>query len=1501
MTDNQQKYPWLKIVQFHKDFVKLEQDTFFKIRLGYNGKPESSKAVEFGNYFPDSIDGAWNVPLGVYKDEVLVNHIKKGSITEGYIGGPCWIGKEKDSDSGKWVSYCSPLLYQHVRVEYDKDHQIIAFIPDEGRWEIPPVIYNQIEKKEFLLDIPLEELSFRILENAHLLREKNNRSLSENIVTETIARVPPLQDLFRTSNTAPEIIIKPWIFFIPPSMNNSYVRHLLPDYDTLEKRLIENPSDIGGLKILESPLQFDNSNESEKNIYPLIPLNSSQETAVSGILDQKPVTVISGPPGCGKSQVVVSLLLNAWAEGKSVLFVSNTQAAVDVVYDRLKEYECEYPIAVRAGKKERNTIDASLEKLKYLTTRKKTDPKKVATIHQEIAELSQKKKEYQHFLDEKIPQRITQAKQTASRSFLDFIAVSKEIASNTEQYQKQLRVLGYPGQTIQRFEEEVFLPLEKWWDAIDTCRNQIKNDERERDEYSRKISTLERERDRILNDLGYSSQGTSYSWLITGPSPVQFEQWLIKYRSLLSEDIEQYYSSNLSETHKKWNSESDARLWVSLSGELIHRVDNLVNTNKEKYSYYTDLKNRHVTLKGELNRAGLPLEVPFDKSRLVQWKQEYAHYLSIPDGILSFLKKRGADSSLRQIEREFQSYYSPEVWAEFSKEQKAGRKRLSSLIDLTLRWIDYLEEWQKFGADRIHIERECKEIEEIRKNLHLQKFIFNYRDDLSFIEIAHQIKGLEGTAREAADTWCLFAKKERLLTELRTLALHMDMLLLNSPIMKIWGEREGFEFAHILSEIKTQPTFDLIAKSWVFCSADRYLSFIEQWKTCQNVQRSIEEYKANYEKVPTVKLRISDWWAQKPQNCVIEKIDQSTLPHEGDVLQTHLLTCEQLNTQWLENKDTVLKELERQKKDHFNRAIQNLTVSYNTIPPAMRDTGITEMFRPILNQSTDDNRWINDDDEEIFNQFNPERIQAKITQINYRLARLSFSLAQEQYLKRIGEGTYILEDVDALRKHFRYNYKSARGFPREKYVNALKAVPIWVTNAHQPQSFPLEPEVFDILVIDEASQCTLTNILPLLYRAKSLTVIGDPNQLAAIFKDVSKGKELTLALKHGISENLDLLGHIDNTVFELGLKFLPGGRKNMINLVEHYRSHPLIIGFSNIYIYQMHLSLKKEAVRSKNHLNISGIFGVNIIGECTRGNNGKSWVNFKEAKLVCDIIRDLINSEEFMTKSIGVVTPFSSHKDKIIELLQEYGVPDVLVGTVDTFQGNERDIMLFSPVISKGMTPATACWSDNKNRINVALTRARDLLVVVGDFDQCRRMDTILGKLIDYIEVISSLRQTSMAELELFSLMIMEGNELKINMNNQPRIHQRIGRIEVDFVLHNPEKGVNLVIEVDGKQHYYVEVNGTKYSVKYEGFNRFIEIGNKRHSFHLVGKQEFVDVDGKTYPVIQTTESIQDDKGRDALLKSEGYKVHRIQARDIFEKPAVVIDDIKRKLEISES
>jgi very-short-patch-repair endonuclease len=837
----------------------------------------------------------------------------------------------------------------------------------------------------------------------------------------------------------------------------------------------------------------------------------------------------------------------------------------------------------------------------------------------------------------------------------------------------------------------------------------------------------------------------------------------------------------------------------------------------------------------------------------------------------------------------------------FSRDPVAGRKTLDALVDTTLRWMDVSEEWEN-STDRRQIENECQQIAEIKKNLHLQNFIFNYRDDLSFMEIASQIRELEPAAHKAAEIWCLQTKKEEFLRMLRTLILQFDRFIISSPIVKAWSGQQGAELAEIFRYIKEQPTFELIARSWNYCSADRFTRLLEYWERCRELQMSIEGYSHLCGEIPLPQKRIAGWWAQRPVICVIENGDSTSLPTQETVLYRHLVECEDLKNRWKEHCRTELNDLEKTRKDSFDRAIQDMKISYDNIPDSLRDKVLDALFESILNQTMDAPVWLANDDNRLFNRFDPERIRANLNHVNSQLAELSFKLAKECYLKRIAEGSYILEAVDHLRRHLtRSSTFSARGFPRDEYLKALKAIPVWVTNAHQAQSFPMEPDLFDILVIDEASQCTLTNVLPLIYRAKSLAVIGDPNQLPAIFKDTSSVKENTLAAKYGISGSLELFGHRNNTMFQLGLRFLPGGRKNMVNLVEHYRSHPLIIGFSNLYIYQMHLSLKKKAIQRDQPCQIIGMFGLDVSGECFRGCNGQSWMNPKEAQAICDVIKSIRSDDAFFGKSIGIVTQFRGQKEKIEEILSMQGLfsREILVGTVDTFQGNEKDIMFFSPVLSKGIGEPAARWSDDKNRINVALTRARDLMVVVGDFSYCRKMDAILRNLIEYVDTISLLRKTSAAELELFSLMITEGNALKLSMDNLPGVHQRIGGIEVDFILRNPEKGVNLIIEVDGDQHYYAEILGTRCQVDYEGIRKFVNYSGKKLYVNSLKDTEFVNLNNRSYSVTTTRESIQADKSRDDFLKTQGYEILRVPAKDIFEKPDVVMQEIYRRLEIT--
>ena len=105
---------------------------------------------------------------------------------------------------------------------------------------------------------------------------------------------------------------------------------------------------------------------------------------------------------------------------------------------------------------------------------------------------------------------------------------------------------------------------------------------------------------------------------------------------------------------------------------------------------------------------------------------------------------------------------------------------------------------------------------------------------------------------------------------------------------------------------------------------------------------------------------------------------------------------------------------------------------------------------------------------------------------------------------------------------------------------------------------------------------------------------------------------------------------------------------------------------------------------------------------------------------------------------------------------------------------------------------------------------------------------------------------------------------------------------------------------MDGDQHYYAEINGTLCPVEYEGLKKYVNYSGKKLIVSSFKDDEFVSFNNYSYRITATRESVQADKSRDEFLKTEGYKILRIPAADIFEKPDVVMQDISRNLEVSE-
>lgn len=128
-------------------------------------------------------------------------------------------------------------------------------------------------------------------------------------------------------------------------------------------------------------------------------------------------------------------------------------------------------------------------------------------------------------------------------------------------------------------------------------------------------------------------------------------------------------------------------------------------------------------------------------------------------------------------------------------------------------------------------------------------------------------------------------------------------------------------------------------------------------------------------------------------------------------------------------------------------------------------------------------------------------------------------------------------------------------------VDAVGAVPVWIMPLHRVvQSFQAEPGIFDVVIIDEASQCDLRS-LPVLYRGKKILVVGDPEQISPSYVGIEMEKVFELMRQFLLDiPHAEVTFTIDNSLYNI-TKSIP--RMDRTLLTEHFRCIPEIIGFNN--------------------------------------------------------------------------------------------------------------------------------------------------------------------------------------------------------------------------------------------------------------------------------------------------------------------------------------------------
>jgi hypothetical protein len=291
----------------------------------------------------------------------------------------------------------------------------------------------------------------------------------------------------------------------------------------------------------------------------------------------------------------------------------------------------------------------------------------------------------------------------------------------------------------------------------------------------------------------------------------------------------------------------------------------------------------------------------------------------------------------------------------------------------------------------------------------------------------------------------------------------------------------------------------------------------------------------------------------------------------------------------------------------------------------------------------------------------------------------------------------------------------------KQVANVLTHVPGWAVTCQSARRFPPRPGLFDLVVIDEASQCPIPHVVPLLFRAQRALIVGDVMQLPHI-SGLSPRQDRELRSRHAIgSAWAD--EHCQSVRRHSAFHAAQRAAGSSMLLDEHYRSHPEIAALANRLFYGGALTVLTE-IRGRPALTGRSIRWCNVTGRALRGPNGGSWRNPDETAWTVECVEYLLMQLP-REATIGVVTPYAAQST---DLRRQLGVgmgqhgDRVRVGTVHTFQGGERDVMVLSLVAGANVPPRCFDWIDQQPQLwNVAITRARSNLIVVGDRELWRR------------------------------------------------------------------------------------------------------------------------------------------------------------------------------------
>ena len=478
------------------------------------------------------------------------------------------------------------------------------------------------------------------------------------------------------------------------------------------------------------------------------------------------------------------------------------------------------------------------------------------------------------------------------------------------------------------------------------------------------------------------------------------------------------------------------------------------------------------------------------------------------------------------------------------------------------------------------------------------------------------------------------------------------------------------------------------------------------------------------------------------------------------------------------------------------------------------------------------------------------------------------------------------------------NVFSRRAEAQSLLRDCLNAIPAWVVSLGRLyETVEPKPGLFDVAIVDEASQCWLDSLV-LFYLAKQVIIVGDDKQISPTVVGAVDAEITALRNTHLEDFGFRASYHLETSLFDIGQVHLSAS----VPLREHFRCVPEIIGYSNQLCYEANPLIPLRQVARDRLEPLKRTFVES--GYRTRD------INTPEAEALVDAVARCHEDPAYEDMEFGVICLQGESQGAHIEqlLLNRLG-PEVFTtrklrcGNPYVFQGDERDVMFMSMVAAPNARNATLSMDDKRfvQRFNVAMSRAREQAWLFHSIEEAELGANCLRR-----NVIGYFKHPPDPRIGGSSLDVpqLQLRAERANRRAERAPHPFGSWFEVDVALalvakgftlstqvQVAEKRIDLVVEGDEGQRLAVECDGEAW----HGADRFMEdlarqrqLERSQWTFVRVRESLFYSDEARAIQhVIDACEELGIQRGSSGRAEADGFEQPALSAELNEEEPTV--------------